>query len=85
MRTSRIVTDKTLVGCSVTISYNSCDGGLIFYCYLNTLCLQEDVFTITAIELGRLKKVKIRHDNKGGGAAWFLGHVEVTDNKSNET
>ena len=31
------------------------------------------------MELGKLKKVKIRHDNKGGGAAWFLGHVEVED------
>ncbi|KAL5006870.1 hypothetical protein ScPMuIL_015676 [Solemya velum] len=40
---------------------------------------QEDVFKIEAIELGRLNKLKIRHDNKGGGAAWFLDRVEVQD------
>ena len=34
-----------------------------------------------AIELGKLKKCKIRHDNFGGGAAWFLDHVEVEDPK----
>ena len=46
---------------------------------------QEDEFTVKAIELGTLKKVKIRHDNKGGGAAWFLGHVEVLDPKNKKT
>lgn len=40
------------------------------------------MFKVTAIELGKLKKVKIQHDNKGGGAAWFLGHVEVEDPKN---
>lgn len=43
--------------------------------------LQEDVFPLKAIELGKLRKVKIRHDNKGGGAAWYLGHVIVEDPK----
>ena len=46
--------------------------------------LQEDVFLVKAVELGRLKKVKIRHDNKGFGAAWFLGHVEIEDPKTRE-
>ena len=46
---------------------------------------QEDAFTVSAVELGRLKKVKIRHDNKGGGAAWYLDRVEVEDPKNNKT
>ena len=46
---------------------------------------QEDVFTVSAVELGRLKKLKIRHDNKGGGAAWYLDRVEVEDPKNNKT
>ena len=46
---------------------------------------QEDAFTLTAVELGRLKKLKIRHDNKGGGAAWYLDRVEVDDPKNNKT
>ena len=47
--------------------------------------LQEDTFELNAIELGTLKKLKIRHDNKGGGGAWFLSHVEVEDPTSNDT
>jgi len=40
---------------------------------------------VSAVELGKIKKLKIRHDNKGGGAAWFLGHVEVEDPKNGKT
>ena len=46
---------------------------------------QEDAFKVTAVELGRLKKLKIHHDNKGGGAAWYLDRVEVEDPKNNKT
>ncbi|KAL4225451.1 Lipoxygenase y domain-containing protein 1 [Mactra antiquata] len=47
---------------------------------------QEDVFTVKAIELGKLVKLKIRHDNKGiAGAPWFLDRVEVEDPKSKKT
>ena len=35
------------------------------------------MFKITAVDLGELKKLKIWHDNKGGGGAWFLDYVEV--------
>ncbi|XP_012940880.1 lipoxygenase homology domain-containing protein 1 [Aplysia californica] len=42
---------------------------------------QEDVFRIKAIDLGKLTKLNIRHDNKGGGADWFLDRVEVEDGK----
>ncbi|KAG8545266.1 hypothetical protein GDO81_021178, partial [Engystomops pustulosus] len=42
---------------------------------------QEDVFTISAIELGELKKLRIRHDNSGANAAWFLDRVEIVEMK----
>ncbi|KAG8456825.1 hypothetical protein GDO86_002563 [Hymenochirus boettgeri] len=42
---------------------------------------QEDIFSISAIDLGELKKLRIRHDNKGGSAGWFLDRVEVVDEK----
>ncbi|XP_076450682.1 LOW QUALITY PROTEIN: lipoxygenase homology domain-containing protein 1-like [Babylonia areolata] len=42
---------------------------------------QEDVFSIKAVDLGKLVKVKIRHDNGGMGSAWFLDSLEVQDGK----
>jgi len=54
----------------------------MFVTCLVVLPHQEDVFTLTAVHLGQLKKVKIRHDNAGIGAAWFLGHIEVEDTKT---
>ncbi|XP_064633987.1 lipoxygenase homology domain-containing protein 1-like isoform X3 [Lineus longissimus] len=45
---------------------------------------QVDIFKLPAIDLGPLKKVKIRHDNKGGGAAWFLDYVEIDDPKGKQ-
>ncbi|XP_029436484.1 lipoxygenase homology domain-containing protein 1 [Rhinatrema bivittatum] len=46
---------------------------------------QEDIFTIKAIELGVLKKLRIRHDNSGANAAWFLDRVEIIDCKDSTT
>ncbi|XP_053732656.1 lipoxygenase homology domain-containing protein 1-like isoform X2 [Synchiropus splendidus] len=46
---------------------------------------QEDVFNITAIDLGTLKKLRIRHDNRQAGAGWFLDRVEIVDNKDDTT
>ncbi|CAE1278375.1 unnamed protein product [Acanthosepion pharaonis] len=46
---------------------------------------QEDVFTLKAVDLGKLLKLKIYHDNKGGGAAWFLNHVEVINSKTKDS
>ncbi|CAD5121003.1 DgyrCDS9547 [Dimorphilus gyrociliatus] len=45
---------------------------------------QEDVFNLTFPDIGRLSKAKIRHDNKGIGSSWFLGHIEVEDPKRRE-
>ncbi|XP_059505870.1 lipoxygenase homology domain-containing protein 1 [Stegostoma tigrinum] len=46
---------------------------------------QEDIFLIKAIDLGVLRKLRIRHDNTGGNAAWFLDRVEIVDEKDDTT
>ncbi|KAL7853335.1 hypothetical protein AOLI_G00201790 [Acnodon oligacanthus] len=46
---------------------------------------QEDVFSITAMDLGLLKKLRIRHDNKQANAAWYLDRVEIMDTKDETT
>ncbi|XP_057675207.1 lipoxygenase homology domain-containing protein 1-like isoform X3 [Corythoichthys intestinalis] len=46
---------------------------------------QEDVFSITSVDLGPLKKLRIRHDNSQAGAGWFLDRVEIVDNKDDTT
>uniref|UniRef100_A0A3Q2DDY8 Lipoxygenase homology PLAT domains 1b n=1 Tax=Cyprinodon variegatus TaxID=28743 RepID=A0A3Q2DDY8_CYPVA len=42
---------------------------------------QEDVFIVTAIDLGSLKKLRIRHDNTEPYSAWYLDRVEIVDTK----
>uniref|UniRef100_U3K2M7 Lipoxygenase homology PLAT domains 1 n=1 Tax=Ficedula albicollis TaxID=59894 RepID=U3K2M7_FICAL len=44
-----------------------------------------DVFTIKAIDLGELKKLRIRHDNSGSRPSWFLERVEIVDLKESTT
>uniref|UniRef100_H3CLV0 Lipoxygenase homology PLAT domains 1 n=1 Tax=Tetraodon nigroviridis TaxID=99883 RepID=H3CLV0_TETNG len=46
---------------------------------------QEDVFSISAVDLGALKKLRIRHDNSQASAGWFLDRVEIIDNKDDAT
>ncbi|XP_034956813.2 lipoxygenase homology domain-containing protein 1 [Zootoca vivipara] len=46
---------------------------------------QVDVFTVPAIDLGELKKVRIRHDNTGSNPAWFLERIEVIDTNEDIT
>ncbi|XP_065519706.1 lipoxygenase homology domain-containing protein 1 isoform X2 [Lathamus discolor] len=46
---------------------------------------QVDVFTIKAIDLGELKKLRIRHDNSGTSPSWFLERVEIVDLKDSTT
>lgn len=46
---------------------------------------QEDIFNITAVDLGTLKKLRIRHDNRQASAGWFLDRVEIVDNKDDTT
>lgn len=40
---------------------------------------KKDTFNLQSPGLGELKSVRISHDNKGVGAAWFLDKVVVTD------
>ncbi|XP_045923575.1 lipoxygenase homology domain-containing protein 1-like [Micropterus dolomieu] len=46
---------------------------------------QEDIFNIAAVDLGILKKLRIRHDNSQASAGWFLDRVEIVDNKDDTT
>ena len=36
-----------------------------------------DTFTVSAVDLGLLTKVKVRQDDSGGSSAWHCSHVEV--------
>uniref|UniRef100_A0A3Q0R7C3 Lipoxygenase homology PLAT domains 1 n=1 Tax=Amphilophus citrinellus TaxID=61819 RepID=A0A3Q0R7C3_AMPCI len=42
---------------------------------------QEDVFIMTAVDLGPLKKLRIRHDNSQSHSSWYLDRVEIVDTK----
>uniref|UniRef100_A0A8D2L3F2 Lipoxygenase homology domains 1 n=1 Tax=Varanus komodoensis TaxID=61221 RepID=A0A8D2L3F2_VARKO len=44
-----------------------------------------DIFTVQAIDLGELKKVRIRQDNSGPNPAWFLERIEIIDTKEEST
>uniref|UniRef100_A0A8D3A845 Lipoxygenase homology PLAT domains 1 n=1 Tax=Scophthalmus maximus TaxID=52904 RepID=A0A8D3A845_SCOMX len=50
-----------------------------------TEIFKEDIFNITAVDLGILKKLRIRHDNSQASAGWFLDRVEIVDNKDDTT
>ena len=49
------------------------------------LKFQEDAFKVSAKELGKLVKLRVRHDNKGIGAAWFLDRIEIEDTRNKKT
>ncbi|XP_027791474.2 lipoxygenase homology domain-containing protein 1 isoform X3 [Marmota flaviventris] len=40
---------------------------------------QTDTFTIYAVDLGALSKIRIRHDNTGSRPGWFLDRIDITD------
>ena len=46
---------------------------------------QVDDFKLEALDLGKLTKLHIEHDNKGFGAGWFLDKVVVTNLSDNST
>uniref|UniRef100_A0A8C2ZJA1 Lipoxygenase homology PLAT domains 1 n=1 Tax=Cyclopterus lumpus TaxID=8103 RepID=A0A8C2ZJA1_CYCLU len=46
---------------------------------------QEDVFIVTAVDLGLLKKLRIRHDNTHSYSSWYLDRVEIVDTKDDTT
>lgn len=43
--------------------------------------LQEDIFKIEAADLGKIYKIRVRHDNSGFSPAWYLEKVEIIDDK----
>lgn len=44
-----------------------------------------DDFKLEVLDLGKLTKVHIEHDNKGFGAGWMLDRVEVVNTVTSET
>ena len=40
-----------------------------------------DDFKIECLDLGKLTKLNIEHDNKGFNSGWMLDRVEVTNSK----
>ena len=44
------------------------------------LPLQVDTFGVEAGDLGKLYKIRVRHDNSMFSPAWFLDKVEIADN-----
>ncbi|CAL8249227.1 unnamed protein product [Merluccius merluccius] len=46
---------------------------------------QEDMFTVTAVDLGTLKKLRIRHDNTSSYSSLYLDRVEIVDTKEDIT
>lgn len=53
-------------------------------CLSSTLSLpklQCDKFTVEAVDIGKPFKVKVRHDNSGLNASWFLDRIEVLDDE----
>ncbi|XP_071750893.2 lipoxygenase homology domain-containing protein 1 [Centroberyx gerrardi] len=46
---------------------------------------QDDDFTLTAVDLGPLKKLRIRHDNSQSHSSWYLDRVEIVDKKEDTT
>ena len=45
---------------------------------------QVDKFTIEAVDLGQVFRIKIRHDNSMMSADWYLDQVEVFDEDTEE-
>ncbi|OPJ86950.1 lipoxygenase-like proteiny domain-containing protein 1 [Patagioenas fasciata monilis] len=74
--------DKELVVELVPDGESALEGNTVIYLLRP---VQVDVFTIKAIDLGELKKLRIRHDNTGASPSWFLERVEIVDLKESTT
>ena len=46
--------------------------------------MKKDEFSLSIDNLGELKKVNIRHDNSGFGAAWYLEKIEIKDTSNDK-
>ncbi|CAG5116254.1 unnamed protein product, partial [Candidula unifasciata] len=45
----------------------------------------HDVFTVTAVDLGKLTKVKVKHDGHGPGSGWYLDKIKVRESQEAAT
>ncbi|KAM5220871.1 lipoxygenase homology domain-containing protein 1 isoform 1-T1 [Hipposideros larvatus] len=55
---------------------------LLYNCRNNTVMFQKgnvDEFTIESVTLRKVRRVRIRHDGKGGNSGWFLERVLVRE------
>ena len=43
-----------------------------------------DVFKVEAADLGRVHKIRVRHDNSGFSPSWYLDSIEIIDNSDKE-
>ena len=46
---------------------------------MHTYMYREDHFNIVSTRLGKVERLRVRHDNSGLGPGWYLEWVEVRD------
>ena len=56
-----------------------------YVCNQNHMISKVDKFLLEAADLGKVYKVKIRHDNSMINPSWFLDKIEVIDQEENDT
>lgn len=56
---------------------------MLMFC-AHVLFSQVDTFSIEAVDLGQVFRIKIRHDNSMISADWYLDQVEVFDEDTEE-
>ena len=61
-----------------TVQYSPTHVQFVYYVFFSSH-LQVDRFTIEAVDIGSIYKLRIRHDNSFLNPAWYLDRVEVTD------
>lgn len=63
------------------------NASIIICTFISDHCFslpQVDKFTIEAVDLGQVYKIKIHHDNSMMSADWYLDQVEVVDEDTEE-
>lgn len=43
------------------------------------ICPQHDEFLIESVFLGKVRRVRVGHDGRGGGCGWYLDKVLVRE------
>lgn len=52
---------------------------------IQTVASQADEFIVEAVSIGRVRRVRIGHDGRGGGCGWFLDKVLVREEGKTES